>query len=275
MAARRIGDRIGDGLARAPEFFAETRLGGGDFGGQRIRRFVGGRLRIGIGDDGRPAIGNVDRRKAGGEGGRTDAAIAAHLAFDLCQMRIEMRGRFDQRALRSERDQIVELAHRFGLARQAGKERIEMRGGARAGFGHVDMRIGPVADQRIGFGHHLRRHIGVKIEAGDQRNVGADGGADARQQFALAVVEMFGDHGAVKIEIDGIEGCRAVERVEHHRGDALEGIFGHMRGRRRRTPDQRQKRVAGFRCGVDETGDGHVHAAEAGQQRRPALQFGP
>ena len=74
-----------------------------------------------------------------------------------------------------------------------------------AGVGHVDMRIGAIGDQRVGMLHHLRRHIGVQIEADHQRQVLADHLAHARQNFAFAVVEMLGDHRAVQIEIDGIE----------------------------------------------------------------------
>ena len=78
------------------------------------------------------------------------------------------------------------------------------RGGA-AGVGHVDMRIGAVGDQRVGMLDHFRRHIGVQIEADHQRQILADHLPHAAQDFAFAVVEMFRDHGAVQVEIDGVE----------------------------------------------------------------------
>ncbi len=76
---------------------------------------------------------------------------------------------------------------------------------------------------------HLRRHIGVQIEADHQRQVLADHLAHARQDFAFAVVEVFGDHRAVQVEIDGIERPGGPDAVDHHLDDALIGILGDMR----------------------------------------------
>ena len=104
-----------------------------------------------------------------------------------------------------------------------------MLGGGAAGVGHVDMRIGAVGNQRVGMFDHLGRDIGVQIEADHQRQVVADHLAHARQDFAFAVVEMFGDHGAVQVEIDGVERSRRLDAVDHHLDDALKGILGHMR----------------------------------------------
>ncbi len=121
---------------------------------------------------------------------------------------------------------------------------------------------------------HRRRDVRVKVEARDERYVAADRGADAGEDFALAVIEMLGDHRAVKIEIDGIEGARGGNVFQHHRHDALEGVFRDMGRRRRRTPDERHERMrAGG--GVEETGDGHVHAGEGGDKPLAPLQRGP
>ena len=88
------------------------------------------------------------------------------------------------------------------------QQQREMAGGGAAGVGHVDMRIGAIGDQRVRVFDHLGRDIGVQIEADHQRQILADHLAHARQNFAFAVVEMFRDHGAVQVEIDGVERAR-------------------------------------------------------------------
>ena len=79
--------------------------------------------------------------------------------------------------------------------------------------------------------HHLRRDVGVQVEARDQRNVVANDAAHARQDLAFAVVEMLGDHGAMQVEIDGIERAGGGDAVDHDRHDALKGVPGDMRRR--------------------------------------------
>ena len=97
----------------------------------------------------------------------------------------------------------------------AEQQRQMLRGGA-AGVGHVDMRIGAIGDQRVGMLNHFGRHVGVQIEAGHQRHLLADHLAHAAQDFAFAVVEMFGHHRAMQIEIDGIERPSGRDAVDHH-----------------------------------------------------------
>ena len=67
------------------------------------------------------------------------------------------------------------------------------------------MGIGAVGDQRIGMLDHFRRDVGVQVEADHQRQIVADRLAHAGENFAFAVVEMFGHHRAVQVEIDRIE----------------------------------------------------------------------
>ena len=52
---------------------------------------------------------------------------------------------------------------------------------------------------------HRLRHVGVEVQAGDDGDLGPDDLAHARQQVAFAVVEMFGDHRAMQVEIDAVE----------------------------------------------------------------------
>ncbi len=105
-----------------------------------------------------------------------------------------------------------------------------LRGGA-AGIGHVDMRIGTIGDQRVGVFNHLRRHIGMQVETGHQRQVLADHLAHALEKFAFAVVEMLGHHRAVQIEIDRIQWPGGGDAIDHDLDDAFVGIPGHVRAR--------------------------------------------
>ena len=66
------------------------------------------------------------------------------------------------------------------------------------------MRIGAVRHQCVAVPDHCLRDVGVQIEAGDDRNAIADQAPHARQELALAVVEVLGDHGAVEVEIDPV-----------------------------------------------------------------------
>ena len=145
-----------------------------------------------------------------------------------------------------------------------------------AGIGHVDMRIGAVGDQCVGMLDHLRRHIGVQIEADHQRQILADHLAHPRQNFAFAVVEMFGHHGAVQIEIDGVERPGGFDAVDHHLDDALIGILGDMRRRTGAAGDRRNQLPAIGLRRFDESGQSHIDTAHhlehvgAQRHRRPA-----
>ena len=83
------------------------------------------------------------------------------------------------------------MPERFCEALLRAQQQREMVCSGSAGVGHVDMRIGAIGNQRVGVFDHLRRHIGVQVEADHQSQVLADRLAHARQDFAFAVVEMF------------------------------------------------------------------------------------
>ena len=53
--------------------------------------------------------------------------------------------------------------------------------------------------------HHLRRHVGVVVEAGDERDALADGRADPAHQLAFAILMVLGDHRPVQVEIDPVD----------------------------------------------------------------------
>ena len=148
--------------------------------------------------------------------------------------------------------------------------------GGPAGVGHVDMGIGAVGDQRVGMLDHFRRHIGVQVEADDQRQFLADHLAHAAQNFAFAVVEMLGHHRAVQVEIDRIERAGIGDAVDHHLDDALERIPGDMgRGTGAAGDRRHQLPAIGF-GGFDKAGEAdidlahHLEDVGAVRHRRPA-----
>jgi hypothetical protein len=196
---RRIGDGICDRLPRLPELFAEPALAR-----QHLRRdLVGGfgrrRFRVAVSDNRGAAILDVGGRKTRGERDSADATIAQYRAVEISERAIEMRRWLRQRALRRQRNQIIDLPQRLGLFRQSRKYRIEMGRGLRPGLRHIDVGIGTISNQRIGIGDHFIGDIGMKIETRDKRDFAAYRAPHARENFAFTVVEMLADHRAVQI----------------------------------------------------------------------------
>ncbi len=54
------------------------------------------------------------------------------------------------------------------------------------------MRVGEIDRHAVGQLRHLRRQVNVVVEADDQWYVRPDGGADAAQQLALAILVVLG-----------------------------------------------------------------------------------
>ncbi|MNQ71465.1 hypothetical protein D3C85_861330 [compost metagenome] len=133
--------------------------------------------------------------------------------------------------------------------------------GLHAGVGHVHMRIGPERDQAVGFPQHLTGDVGVQIQAGDDRHVRPRDLAHAGKQFALAIVQVFGDHRAVQVQIDGVVAA-GPRRVEDFAGDALVGVAGHVGRRAGARPDYRVNGMALFHHGVDEASGRDVDLAQ-------------
>ena len=71
------------------------------------------------------------------------------------------------------------------------------------------MRVGSVGKQPIGMLEHLGGSVAMQIETCHQWYLRPNGGAHPLEQLAFAIFEMFGDHGAVQIEIDSVEGRAA------------------------------------------------------------------
>ncbi|MNN02059.1 hypothetical protein D3C81_1146980 [compost metagenome] len=134
-------------------------------------------------------------------------------------------------------------------------------GGPFAGGGHVHVRIGAIRHPPIRQREHPFGDVGMQIQRDHDLHVRTGRGTDARQQLALAVVEVLGHHGAMQVEID------RVVRGRHHRlhdlaGDALVGIGRDMRRSARSRPDHRRDGVTVPANVVDEAADRHVHVQQ-------------
>ena len=74
---------------------------------------------------------------------------------------------------------------------------------------HVDMRVGPVANDDVAILHHSVGDVGVQIERDDDARRIADGLAGERDDIAIGIVAIGGDHGTVIGDVDRVEfaGC--------------------------------------------------------------------
>ena len=109
-------------------------------------------------------------------------------ALNLRQALVQAARGLDVGGLPAQRNQIRQLAQGATGARRAVQPRREQRGRALPGLGHVDVRIGAIADQRVGVAQHLAGHVGMQVQAGDDGHVGSDPFTHAPQQLAFAVV---------------------------------------------------------------------------------------
>ena len=103
------------------------------------------------------------------------------------------------RALRHHVRQHRRIAPGGGRAHLAAHHAQQGTRRAFGGLPLVDMRIGLIAGDDLRIADHRVEDVGVHVVGDADRRVRIDG-ADAAQQFALAVIEPLGDHGAVQVE---------------------------------------------------------------------------
>ena len=70
----------------------------------------------------------------------------------------------------------------------------------------------------------LLRQMAVRIEFGGDQYAGADDGAHALKQIALAIVIALRDHGAMQAEHDGIDRQRGAQLAEDFVAQVLIGL---------------------------------------------------
>ena len=100
----------------------------------------------------------------------------------------------------------------------------------------VDMRIRLIAGDDLRVAHHCVEEVGVHVVGHTDRRLRIDR-ADATQQFALAVVEPVGDHGAMQVEPQRIKAALC-HRVGDHAAARLVGLAVHRSTRRRAGTDR-------------------------------------
>ena len=219
-------------------------------------------------EDDRAALGEVGGREAHRE---TELDVLCRL--DPAQLLDDRRGRLHQRALRVQRQQeghaLRVRVPRGRLAFEPGREHLR---GTRARLAHVDMGIGAERRHRIGQAQHARRHVGMQVQARDDRQAVADDGAQPLQQFALGIVMPFGDCRAVQVEVDRVEAVgRGVAQIRDDlAGDALERVGRDAVARHRAGPERRPQRPAAFLRRLGEPADRHAAAAHLVEHRRTA-----
>ena len=131
------------------------------------------------------------------------------------------------------------------------------------------MRIGAIGHQRIGGLQHSGGDIGVQVQAGDDGDARAHDSAQRRQQPAFTVIVVAAHHGAVQVQIDGVE-VPVVGSGDDLAGNALERVLFDMRRRRGAGPQDRDQVMTAH--GADETADRNVDIAH--RQHVGAMRHG-
>ena len=83
------------------------------------------------------------------------------------------------------------------------------------------MRVGAIADKGVDRSHHALRHIGVQVEGRGDRHIGADDPAYPLEQEAIGVVLLGRQRGAVRADVDGVDGQRRFQALLD-RGEQLD-----------------------------------------------------
>ncbi|CPN83353.1 Uncharacterised protein [Bordetella pertussis] len=252
---------LADGFVRGEEVGRPLGFEPGDAVGQGLHGALDGVAVGAVGPDDRAALGEIGGRKAQGAGQAGDARFAA---LELGQQGIHAPGGFELGAHAVDGNEERQ-APRGAMPVLAGlRARLQQGGGARAGVGHVDVRIGAIGHQRAGMRQHGASHVGVQVQAGDDGRGGADGVAQAAQEFAFAVVVVFGDHGAVQVQVDGVVAAGAGGRLDLA-GDTLEGVARDVRRGAGAGPEDGVHAVAVRQGRVQEAAGGDVDGAQRQQ----------
>jgi len=90
----------------------------------------------------------------------------------------------------------------------------------------VDMRIGAEGDEGARVVGHPLGDVGVQVQGHDDRNLGPEPGAQACQQFALAVLVAGDDHRAVQVQQHAVDRALVLGRVEDHAADLVKRVVG-------------------------------------------------
>ncbi len=151
-------------------------------------------------------------------------------------------------------------------------------------LGHVDVRIGIVAQDRVGLRRAERRVIAVEIGGHEQRARRSQGGARARDHVAVGVVDAVDDHGAVQIEQHAVDGpllrFGLAQPLKEFSLQRFVSAALDQTGRIRERPEQRNEFELLLPRGGDKAPRTHIRAGEplnnflAAKQPEAALEIG-
>jgi hypothetical protein len=143
-------------------------------------------------------------------------------------------------------------------------EASQDRGRLLGALGHIDVRIGVVADQHVSELDHPRRDVGVQVEGRDHRHIGTDDPAHGLQDVPVSIVIDLGDHGAVQGEEDPVERTfrhGPPQPIAKQPGQLLDRLRRHQTGRRRPDGEDWYEVEPLSRCSGDETAELGVGAS--------------
>ncbi len=134
----------------------------------------------------------------------------------------------EHRYLRERRDWLVPPLHRAGDDLRRLHSALE----------GVHVRVGVVAHQSVGVAHHRGRDVGVQVQRADDRHVRSDHVADPRQQVALGVLQLLGDHRSVQVQQHSVDGQCALQALDQQRRKLVPRVLSDDTRRLRKGPDQ-------------------------------------
>ena len=181
-------------------------------------------------------------------------------------------GRLHQSALAGQGDEEGDLAKGLGRRRAALEHFVQVAGGAPAGLRPVHVGIGAVGQQATGERHQVVAHVGVVVERRNHGQVWRDHTAQPAEDLRVPVVITVGNHGTVKVHVEGVQAAGGAQILQQPAGDGLEGLRRGGGGRNGETPRQRHQLMALGQRLLHESRDGQVDARQVLEHGGPPGQ---
>ena len=89
-------------------------------------------------------------------------------------------------------------------------------------LGHVHFGICFATDQHISLLSHPKRHVGVDVQLGNDRNFGPNQLSDGREDMAFTVRDPFRDHRAVKFKENAVDFSSGFDAMQQVVQDGIE-----------------------------------------------------
>ena len=154
---------------------------------------------------------------------------------------------------------MAKCHHRMQLAPDGSHHHFR---GLKAPVIPVHMGILMVGNHRRGAVHHPLRNIGVEVQRGDHRHIGANNLSHGLQNISLAVLLMLSHHGTVQSEQHAIDLPGSGQVLEKDPLDLLKGLLRHISGGFGRRGHRKDPFGAIFMQHVDKSAHGGKGVAE-------------